>query len=200
MRNAQVFDAFVPVSTNSGFVFYVGNNAQALGNAADTGGTITPEGLLDWRTHNDQERSRAYLAKGKQWAAEHPAQFIGLIVKRFLLIMGDDSDAIYRTLKLGLDQNGITYVLLKAGANFSWLVLMLLILPRFLPHADGDGCMFGTAILGLTLLYFVFLHSLAEGGSRHHLGTIWCYLLFAAARLPPANGVIEEMERLPDTD
>src|ERR1700674_695109 len=187
LRNASMFHAFVPVSTNGGFTLYVGNHAKALGNLADHGGSVTPDWLLDWRAYKDLERSRAYMAKAKQWVLDLPLQFAELPVRRFVLIMGDDSDGVYRTLKLGLERNDLSYVLIKALVNCSWLALLLLTLPLFFARGQADRYALATPILGLTILYFVFLHSFAEGGSRHHLGTIWCYLLFAAAALTPAQ-------------
>jgi hypothetical protein len=40
--------------------------------------------------------------------------------------------------------------------------------------------------------YFLILHSMVEGGGRHHIGTLWCYALLAAislagARQPPVQ-------------
>ena len=67
--------------------------------------------------------------------------------------MGDDSDGVYRTLKLGLERNDISYVLIKALANRFWLALLLRILPLFFPQDKADRHAPGTPILGLTILY-----------------------------------------------
>jgi 4-amino-4-deoxy-L-arabinose transferase-like glycosyltransferase len=182
-RNAMVFGELVPIATNGGNSFYTGNNAKALGNAADTGGYVSPDWTLDWRDHNDLQRGRYYAQQAKQWILQNPGDFARLTVKRVALIVGDDSDGVFRTLRLGLGVESISYVMLKAFANAFWLAVIVFTLPLFLDH-DGEGQFaLPLVLLGSMVLYFVALHGVVEGGSRHHIGTLWCYALFAATSL-----------------
>ena len=187
IRNALVTGEFVMVSANAGSAIYGGNNPVNTGEIADRGNFIEPAWPLDWRTHTDVERDRACRALAVQWIRENPARFAQLTLQRVMLTLGDDSDAVYRSLRLGLGVSTPVYVSWKAAVNTFWLVAVVLTLPWL---AGRAGRLPGSAlvIVGTLMIHPVVLHDFVEGGSRHHMGTLWCYALLLGAALVAAGG------------
>ncbi len=75
IRNWFVFDTFVPVSTNSGYVFYGANNSDAIGGQR--------EGFPLWLPHlSEPERDREYIRQALTWITAHPAEFVNLLPKK----------------------------------------------------------------------------------------------------------------------
>ncbi len=175
-RNYLVLGQFVPISTNAAMTMYAGNHAGALGNAAATGGYVTPP-LLDWRSHDELERANAYREATRHWIAENPLDFAQLTLKRLELILGDDSDGVYRALALGLGEHSTVYFSLKMLSNAFWLLLIVASLPVLMTVRGAQGAPQALLLPGAFLLYSVAVHAFVEGGSRHHMGTLWCYAL-----------------------
>jgi hypothetical protein len=175
-RNYLVLGQFVPISTNAAMTMYAGNHAGALGNAAATGGYVTPP-LLDWRSHDELERANAYREATRHWIADNPLDFAQLTLKRLELILGDDSDGVYRALALGLGEHSTVYFSLKMLSNAFWLLLIVASLPVLMTVRGAQGAPQALLLPGAFLLYSVAVHAFVEGGSRHHMGTLWCYAL-----------------------
>lgn len=192
IRNYLVLGEFVPISTNAAMTMYAGNHASALGNAADTGGYVTPPLLLDWRAHNELERARFYRDAAQEWIDDNPLGFAQLTAKRLELILGDDSDGVYRTLRLGLGEQSTVYFLLKLLSNAFWLLVIVAALPALISRRTAQAAPRALALTGVVLLYFVAVHALVEGGARHHMGTLWCYALIVG------YAVAVPQRRLPD--
>lgn len=90
IRNYQVFGTFVLVSSNGGYNFYIGNNANATGEFQQV--ISTPEGRtqLDsleafFETHPTSVAADAYLMReGMRWVAENPLNALALLAKKFI--------------------------------------------------------------------------------------------------------------------
>jgi hypothetical protein len=99
IRNYREFNAFVLVSANSGFNFFIGNNPQATGEFPQ--GVATPESIvLDsartkyFREHTSPVERDAYLYEvGKQWIFAHPGDAAYLWLKKFYFHWWQREDA-----------------------------------------------------------------------------------------------------------
>jgi 4-amino-4-deoxy-L-arabinose transferase-like glycosyltransferase len=75
IRNWFVFDTFIPISTNSGYVFYGANNSDAMGGQR--------EGFPPWLPNlSEPERDREYIRRAFDWITAHPADFVWLLPKK----------------------------------------------------------------------------------------------------------------------
>ncbi|MBX9602153.1 MAG: glycosyltransferase family 39 protein [Bryobacteraceae bacterium] len=75
VRNALVFERFVPVSTNAGYTFYGANNPDAFGGHAED---FPPR---HWELSETAEQD-AYLRAATAWIADHPGEFARLAVRK----------------------------------------------------------------------------------------------------------------------
>jgi hypothetical protein len=76
LRNFFAFDAFVPLSTNSGLNFFMGNSP-----AADWDSGVGPAAALDSAAFaglSEPDRNRALAALGRDWIAANPLAFLRL--------------------------------------------------------------------------------------------------------------------------
>jgi 4-amino-4-deoxy-L-arabinose transferase-like glycosyltransferase len=90
VRNQNVFDAFVPISSNGAVNLWCGNNPLAQGGSvqpaqATWNGTDFPtRGLYGWEGLTEVESNRRFAAKGTEWIRENPVGFLLLIPKKLL--------------------------------------------------------------------------------------------------------------------
>jgi hypothetical protein len=89
IRNYDTFGAFVLVSANSGFNFYMGNNPQATGEFQQglptaESATIDSARTKYYREHPSHVERDSYLFSiGKQWIFAHPMDALKLDMKKF---------------------------------------------------------------------------------------------------------------------
>jgi hypothetical protein len=80
VRNAIVFDDFVPLATSNGMNLYCGNNDRAIGQNSCDIPWVKP-GL------SEPASDRYYYAEGLRWIKNHPAQFVELIPKKLFRML-----------------------------------------------------------------------------------------------------------------
>ena len=163
VRNAVVLDAFVPVSTNGGSVFYRANNPLASGGFATVGARD-----IDALKENEVEWNRTGFQWGLQWIKENPTDFLVLAVKKQAILLGSDDTWIYWSVFRAHGQSDFTYDLLRFIAN-TWWIVILLALPAaaIRRRAFLMECRTGIALLAMTM-YPVAVHSVFESQPRHH--------------------------------
>jgi 4-amino-4-deoxy-L-arabinose transferase-like glycosyltransferase len=171
LRNYRMLGEFVVVTNTAGWVLYVGNNTQATGGYVSVGEDLA--GL------DEVSANRIALERARQWITENPLRFILLSFKKQILFLGDDSGGAFLTLKQGLGIGGIRYLLLKGASNFYWISVALLLLLVAIANWRRSSRQ-EMALLLMSFLYFLFLHSIFESGSRHHLGSMGCLLVLAS--------------------
>jgi 4-amino-4-deoxy-L-arabinose transferase-like glycosyltransferase len=119
IRNYQIFDRIVLVSANSGFNFWMGNNAGATGEFVLE--RDNPEMVADWHaaqqfgfSHNQVERDQYFMSLGLNWVKAHPMD----------ALLGDLKKVVYHWSSRGAvgDWGGIS------GVMGYYFVVSLLIL------------------------------------------------------------------------
>ncbi len=191
IRNYQVFDQFVLISTNGGDVFYRANNAFA------TGGWIPNPGEVDFSGYSELEVSALGYELGKQWIRENPVSFLQLAIEKQILFLGDDSYGVYESLRRGgLDVSEPIYAIWKGLANAYWILLWAMILLsawRWAMNRDSQPLL----LLPMTLafLYFYSLHSIVESGGKYHLSVLGLLAIIAASAVTASVGQGDRPDR-----
>lgn len=183
LRNYEVFDHVVLVSSNGGFNLYRANNPLA------TGG-YTEEGEQDLSALGELERDAVARKLAVDWIRSNPDRFAALMVEKQIRFMGDDAVGVYTTLKVGkASDDPRAYALLKAFSNAWWLaawvaLAALAVMAR--RHAAVIAPL-GRAPIWLWLYLFA-LHSVFESAGKYHVPVLWvpCVLLavYAVAAMP----------------
>ena len=89
-RNAIVFHAFVPTTTDGGHGFYVANNEKSL---ADPRGFWTPQSWAFLKGPGEAavgelEANRRLMRLARRYLLEHPATAVRLMARRFVTLWG----------------------------------------------------------------------------------------------------------------
>jgi 4-amino-4-deoxy-L-arabinose transferase-like glycosyltransferase len=190
IRNYEVFNQFVLISTNSGDVLYRANNPLA------TGG-YTRLGEIDISDYPEIEKNIAGSILAKQWIYNNPSSFLKLAIEKQILFLGDDSGGVYGTLIRGkISVSKIVYILWKGFANLYWLglwALIFLLAWRWLNSYQPPPTL--ALPLVLSFLYFYSLHSIFESSSKYHLPVLGLLALLAALSIAH-NATINQKEEI----
>lgn len=195
VRNYQVFDSFVLVSTNGGSVLYRANNPLA------TGG-YTPAGEISLKGIGELEANARGLALGKEWIISNPTAFLRLAAWKQILFLGDDSAGAFDSLRRGsTDSPKIVFVAAKAASNFFWLTVWL-VCATCLAARLAPNTTYPPVVLGLMLgfLYLYALHSVFESSGRYHvpvlglLAVVCSYLARASGSKPIPVGAVDSLK------
>lgn len=116
-RNYHTHNAFVPMSTNSGAVFWMGNQPGTNG-----GYVPTPPEMANMDTH---ERSQILKARAMEYIKEEPLAFISRTLKKFITFH------TYETIGVTWNEKGIAKVIgewalapLKIGTQLFWMLII----------------------------------------------------------------------------
>ena len=176
IRNYQVFDHFIPLSTNGGFNFWLGNVQLTQSNDPGTMDTVWPDTEYAMSSHG--------YKLGWNYIKKNPAAFLHqLPIKAINLFILDISG--WRWLKQGSSSTKVPFFLLIA---FSQLFYMLMIL------FAGIGFFFtgkyflnyfkmGHYLMIATLCYWIVIHCIFFGKDRYHLPLIPIMAIYAAQGL-----------------
>lgn len=166
-RNYVVFDAFVPVSTNGGFVLWAGNNPNSKGIHMNA---PRPDGEVD-EVSMDRLRGKA----AKEWILSNPVDFAKLAVIKTMILWGTTSQVMSY---VNCDRMpGWQEAICMAILNVAWAALLIVCL-----YATWRG-VWRQPLLALPILmlaYLFALHLVFEAHSRHHVPLVWVLLLVAA--------------------
>ncbi len=183
LRNYFLFHSFVPISTNGGFNFYIGNNPQATGEYNSEAaaklkwpfhlGNETPEELLKLEI----EEPKTGYKKGINFIIKNPDQFFQLALKKFVFLWRPP------TYKLNIRENFNETIF-----RILWLINYLVLLIFALPGIWISIKKFGREwILFLMILFSVTgLHMLMYSATRYRLPWIPFLMIFAASAMDSA--------------
>lgn len=160
LRNLQVLDAFVPVSTNGGISLYYGANDHATGDwyAWDNEAMWTRIGIpYAERVERQVEADRRWRGLAQRWIAAHPAQWSALGVKKMGLLWYKDSDGFW-----------------SLSASYPALATPILI-------AQAANQLFYLAVLALAAvcLWAATVALIRGDATRRPLALLFCVPLFA---------------------
>jgi hypothetical protein len=162
LRNYLVLNAFVPVSSNGGSVFYRSNNPLADGSFKERG-----ERDIDALRGDEVRWNRTGFRWGLEWIRADPSGFVALIPQKMALFVGTDAISI-RALERADREAGLRYKALRLLGEGWWsLVLILILVATFrcrsaLVADPSWGFLIGT------LLYVAAVHAVFESQARHH--------------------------------
>lgn len=151
VRNAAVFHAFVPTTTDAGHGFYVANNSRSL---ADPRGFFIP---TDWsfvKTSSDEkldelEMNRRLVRAAREYLWTHPAEAAQLMARRFVTLWRfyPNPEFVSRT-----------HVLIYALCYMPLFPLMLIGLWRL--HRDAGAALPAVLLADALILYTTVIHTL----------------------------------------
>jgi hypothetical protein len=165
---------WILVSDNGGDVFYRANNPLATGGYTDKGTRALPD--------NEVLRNQRGYALGEQWIISHPLSFFRLALRKLTFFLGDDSVAVYETLKRGLGVGWWPYIVFKGIANGFWMLIWIAIVAMLWTQRNSTlSSSPELSTLILSVMYLLPIHSIFETDSRHHVPVIGCLAILAAA-------------------
>ncbi len=166
-RNYLVLDAFVPISTNGGYVLWSANNPLSTGIHMDA---EPLEGETDEVTM-DRIRSRA----AREWIVANPLAFARLAAIKSMITWGTSSTIMsyISNDRMVAWQEAASMAVL----NVAWTALLVICLFATWRGAWGHPAFL---IPWLLLAYFFALHLVFEAHSRHQIPVVWILLLLAA--------------------
>lgn len=125
LRNEAVLGQFVAVSTNGGVTLLTGNNPTADGGYGDSDPAY--KALFARKASMDEIAYDAAAKRlGMAWIAANPAQFLGLMPKKFIKLWGPDGEALWSYEKgaASYAAHAPLYTALR-WANQAWYWLLL---------------------------------------------------------------------------
>lgn len=168
LRNYEVFDRFVLVSTNGGDNFYRANNPLA------TGG-YSPKGEIDLSNLGELERDKQGRRLAIDWIKQNPLDFAKLAIEKQFRFMGDDAVGVYTTLKVGkASDDSRIYAALKLGANLWWIAAWGVLIALILVVSKRTIQLPSLALLPIWFwLYLYTLHAVFESAGKYHVPALW---------------------------
>jgi 4-amino-4-deoxy-L-arabinose transferase-like glycosyltransferase len=181
LRNYLIHDAFIPVNTAGGIVFYSANNPNA------TGGWIQDDAYLDeaFQDAGELEANRLGFERGMDWIIANKSGFAKLaVIKQTRFLCCDGFAAFY--LFLHPKRQAAPYPALGSLAvglsNGFWLTLWLAILVGGIRPRGADAWRSPEVlILPLAVLYFLLILSVFQSEGKHHANLAGVIAIMAAS-------------------
>jgi len=174
VRNYVVFDAFIPISTNGGYVFYGANNPDAMGGQR--------EEFPPWLTElSEPQRDREYYRRALDWIRTDPGNFFKLLPKKLSRLWSPLSVSSFdEPLKTRFDP--VIYPLWVAFIGFSAIGLILMT-----RHEIEAMLVLVIPLIATNITSLSFF-----GSTRYALPMVPSLILFAASAL---NSIVLDVLR-----
>jgi 4-amino-4-deoxy-L-arabinose transferase-like glycosyltransferase len=162
-RNYQLYDAFIPMSTNSGATLWMGNQPGTNGGYAPT-----PQALAHLDEH---ERNQALKQEALDYIKEEPVAFLTRTAEKFIQFH------LRETIGVSWNKEGIAQVLgekallpLKLFAQLYWSILLLIALFGIVLMIKQKG-FWHTAFHPFILMWIstAGIHAIIVSQDRYHI-------------------------------
>jgi 4-amino-4-deoxy-L-arabinose transferase-like glycosyltransferase len=182
VRNHQVFNDTIVMSSNFGSTLYMGN---APGTTGRHGSTELPETVQEAvRDLPQPERSSMLGDVAKQEILSNPGAFVLRSLNKLRIVHDRETIGVAWNRagleRAGLGEGGLTALKIVATA-FWWAVLLLGILGIIWQVACGRGWRFLLSTPVLVWLYFAGIHSIVLAADRFHMPQAPFIAMIAAA-------------------
>jgi hypothetical protein len=127
IRNNERVHAAV-ISTNVGLTLYSAHNPHATGGTVSAPDSLIAKALREPLPRREVEIDRTLTSYARNWALHHPLQELALIPKRFINLLGDDSDMFPKwiladaTIRPTIGPNGARRLMLLT--TIGWYALL----------------------------------------------------------------------------
>ena len=179
VRNYYVLGAFVPVSTNGGYVLYNGMNPEAVGMWARREPVAGEHDELS----QDRQRFRAAVS----WMTDNPGACVRLMARKQIYMWGTSSTNIGVVFSKRLPEryHGFLEKAIKFSVNTFFVMLLVLVVRSTL---ITDVWRNVGLLPGLLFVLFLFgVHLFFEVQSRYNIPALPILILVASAGLPMAT-------------
>jgi hypothetical protein len=164
-RNFAIVGEPVLISLNGGDNLYRANNDLA-------NGTFTETGTVDLRKETELEKNRKGFKLAKAWITSHPLAFLRLVGIKQMHFLGEDSLAIYGSIKLSHSAGNTVYAAAKLLATAFWFAFWLILLSLKFGRPGRLVVKPVEMALLCGIVYFQVLHSVFESGGKYHFASI----------------------------
>jgi hypothetical protein len=177
IRNYVVLHGFVPIATEGGTNFFMVTQLSSDGRWSAN--YETPEAVSQL-TSDELERNRRGFILGIKSIAEHPAHFLGTVVRKPFYIFGQDMKSSYFIFERGGVGTNMQYAVAYWISGGFYLVIVLLITVFVMRKNYVSDTSPALVLPWMFVLYPIFSHSLFEAAERHHYGALSIMAIFAA--------------------
>jgi hypothetical protein len=179
LRNYRAFGEAIPVSTNGGVNFFIGNNPFSTG-------TYHLTSVQNIPGSTELERNRLGYSKGMQFVASNPCRFLIRGIQKMYYMYGNELLAMdwsfYSVQNRGPLRTAATYI---AQAAYLLIMLGAVVGLRMWFGNRNTKLLLPMLVIGAwSLIHFVYF-----GESRFHYPLIPLFAVFAAVACLKAAGV-----------
>jgi hypothetical protein len=186
LRNYLIHDAFIPVNTAGGVVFYTANNPNA------TGGWIPGDAYRDeaFQDAGELEANRLGFNRGVDWLSANKARFAKLVIikhTRFLCCDGYGAFTLFFQPQLRAPLNPALGTFAVGLSHVFWLALWLAMLVGGIKLRGADVWRSpDVLILPLAVMYFLLIFSVFLSEGKHHVNLAGVIAIIAASAVTRA--------------
>ena len=192
LRNYFVLNAFVPVSTNGGYVLYHGMNPNTCGMWSSEFDSL--------KTNDEVESNRIARDTATTWMRNHPMQCLSLICRKQAFMWGTSSTSlgyISATSICSIPQKSIENCI-KVLINTAWTLLMALCFKATLSTRIWQKPCF--ALCALWIFYVFGSHLFFEVQSRYHVSVIPILIVIASSVMAVSCNRSNELHPIEDNN
>jgi len=173
IRNYYVFKSIVPVSTNGGYIFLMGNHKNSSGG-------VNFDFQYDMSNPDEAEESREAFNKGFIDIINNPLESLIRIPKKILNIYyRGDSSVTWSLKKLNKDIPQIIKSMIFYSANLFFYIIIILNLIVFI-FFTGRGKIKKYRILIAISVYMIMIIIIFVGSERYHIPLLPIHIFLAA--------------------